>query len=126
MLASYREGSALSTSKEFRAVLSTGGGVGSQGVAMWAWWEALLRAGSGGGLLRAHLLTTDRALSGPPLRSVGPVVRREHGGLEGLLPQPRCSLGPLALRPLAGPGLQTALCRGSRPGQARSLGQVSL
>lgn len=40
-------------------VLSTGGGVGIQGLATWAWWEALLPAGSGGDLLHAHLLTTE-------------------------------------------------------------------
>ena len=69
MLATYREGLALSvwgpqapwglTSEEFQVVLSTGGGVGSKGLATWAWWEALPRAGSGAGLLHACLLTTE-------------------------------------------------------------------
>ena len=69
MLPTYQEGLALSvwgprapwglTSKEFRVVLSTGGGVGGQGLATWAWWETLPWAGSGGGLLHAHLLATE-------------------------------------------------------------------
>lgn len=62
MLATYGEGLALSvwgprvpwglTSEEFQVVLSTGSGVGSQGLATWAWWEALPGAGSGAGLLQ--------------------------------------------------------------------------